>query len=440
MALRDIFKNKKQNKQIEQQAKLIDDFKTKSAGNWNFVGRNISGCWKIRIDLNMMYHIWRRNTLAWSYMELVSSAVGRRWFDIVDWDGEVVDDPWLIEEIETKLFSRNGKEWDFKIFKEQYYTHHFCSWQIIAVVRDAALGDLIQIADPRGVKINKDKAWNITSYEITTKGNGMTKTTVKVRAEDVVDQIVRFNDLNICKWLSVFEKVVYDALIDQESAKRTVYFFVNSAIPDAVFLLDDETMKSWVSADEIEAVKEKIHMQLSWSSNAHKILISPNIKDIKTLNVSNKDTDLIKIREHANKLMWVVFRINPKAVWLPTQIWANSEMIQINRNTQKQIDLYAEDLESFMNMSIRHLIWDRMWDKRIRLLNEQFISNEDMRKEDREDVLAWNMSRRQYRVARWWEVEDLPEFMDEFSVPTSQVFPQSGINLNQNNANEEIQD
>ncbi|HPJ86844.1 MAG TPA: phage portal protein [Candidatus Pacearchaeota archaeon] len=80
---------------------------------------------------------------------------------------------------------------------------------------------------------------------------------------------------------------------DTESSKRQFYFFENNSVPNALFMLDPNIT---MDKDKLSQIKEDVNNKYKGSENAHKIMIAGGIQDVKILELSNKDLDLINLR------------------------------------------------------------------------------------------------------------------------------------------------
>lgn len=138
------------------------------------------------------------------------------------------------------------------------------------------------------VKFYNKTTGDITRYEQRLPG----QEAIKFSMEEIAYFQFEKNPNNNYEGLSLLEGVIYDALTDREAMERNYQFFENGMMPDGIILLDPD-----FDADELEVAKGKLKADLQGTGNAHKMLITNTVKDVKPLSVTNKDLDFINQRK-----------------------------------------------------------------------------------------------------------------------------------------------
>lgn len=120
--------------------------------------------------------------------------------------------------------------------------------------------------------------------------------------------ITKFNTENPYEGKSSYETVVFDALSDTEASKRNFYFFRNNAMPNLILTMEDEI----TNPDEVKAAISRFEESYRGSENSNKVMASGGIKEVKTIDFTNKDLDLLELKKFSIKQFGMVFRIDPR--------------------------------------------------------------------------------------------------------------------------------
>lgn len=348
---------------------------------YTFLWNNLWDCWEIEISLNSFFEVQKYSSEAQAYKDKICSWI---WKDIYieneKW--EVVEDKKTLSDIK-KVFSVPT----FKMLKEQYFTNSFCAGEVYLYPKTNLLWDITaQVVDNRTITKEVDKYWNILWYL-------QPKTWKKILNDKMYNSISRYNSSNPMYWQSLYESIVYDAFSEKESSKRQFYFFKNNAVPNSVFILDPEI----ATKDNIKQAQEMIDNKFKWSANSNKPLVSNAIKDVKILDVTNKDLDLINLREFFIKKMWIVFQIDPRLIGFISDVGAYNSIQAIREEARTTLNWYSTQLENDMN-NFYKLFIDKKFKYKIKLESESFEDKEKKMESIRADFWMWAITLNEYRL------------------------------------------
>ena len=342
-------------------------------------------CGDFVITKDTYYNIQEWSWEAQAYKEKIVNRVWKNWM-YLEKNWEVFDNQKLLSEI-NNIFKDSTR----KTLKDKYYTNYFCSGDIYMYPKENILWEITcQIADSRTIVKNADKFWTVQSY--TQMSGGAVK---NIPYDWLYNSIVRYDPNNPVYWKSLYKSIVYDALSDKESSKRQFYFFKNSAVPNAVFMLDPEI----TNKETLDMIKSDMKDKYQWSENSHKTIISSAIKDIKILELSNKDLDLINLRKFVIQKMAILFQIDPRVIWFMTDSWADRSINAIRKEAGETIENLSNVFEDDINSFYRQFI-NKKADFRIKLDNESFEDREVVEENQRKDVQLWLITINEVRNER----------------------------------------
>lgn len=414
-------KSNKKDKSIDvDKIKGIIDRSTWGAYWTRFLWSNITGCGNVNITLQSFYNLQKENNEALAYKNKIANMVWQKGMYLVD-------DNWneYAEWKEVEFVRNTFKTPTFLNFKDMYFIQRFCSGEITIFPQKNALWEVkAQILDSRSVEKNFDKYWNlisITQWGNTNKYSNEDKKTYNL--DEIYHNII-LQDVNRYWYgMSAFNGIIMDALADAESAKRQLYFFINNAIPNALIMLDDAQFNS---QDEIQNAIDMLKNQYGWSEKAHKTMISNGIKDIKLLEVTNKDLDLLNLRKFTIQKMAMVYQIDPRLIWFKEwSSWNNAEIIEIKKEASDTIRSYAQELEENMNAFYKKFV-DKNFDKTIKIKSDTFQDDITIFEQSLKAVQYWCINRIEFRQrtgysidhAIWigWKEAELPKDMQDFTI------------------------
>jgi len=248
-----------------------------------------------------------------------------------------------------------------------------------------------QIVDSRTIIKEVDKFWNIVWYK---QISGMNMRNIP--KDWLYNSIVRYDSNNPNYWKSIYQGIVYDALSDTESSKRQFYFFENNSVPNALFMLDPNIT---MDKDKLSQIKEDVNNKYKGSENAHKIMIAGGIQDVKILELSNKDLDLINLRNFIVKKWWMVFQIDPRIIWFMMEWGADRSITAIRQEASETINNLSMQFEDDINNFYKQFVNPKA-DYRIKVDSELFIDRKEIEEGQRKDIQLWIITINEARCER----------------------------------------
>lgn len=357
-----------------------------------YLGNDIDALGNIRISLNTTFSIAKRNTIVSSATNLLSDRIGKSIY--IEKDGEIVENR-KAQEITAKakdFFAiptlHTYIERSIKILMasgQKFSTANSVNW----------LGevDKVRILDNRNVAIKVNDYDEVVSYEY------RWKKTQQLPVGLVADYVA-WSDLdNPILWQSPIYSVVYDVMIDDSIAKRNIFFFKNNADPSAVYMLDPENTTN----ESAVAFKKQLSEKYSGNGNNSKPLVSNVIKDVKVLELSNREIEMINQRLHSNKMIGVALGFDLRLLaYMKDTGGSYSEIDSLTLNqANSQIKSRATHIENSMNLEYTKLVWDTQWYK-IKLENNYFANKFKEKEIALEEVKAWVKQVDEYRDEFWY--------------------------------------
>ena len=353
----------------------------------------------IKFSYETMFSIQKKNPEAQAAKDLIARMIGRNWIKFIKWDLLYDDAKW--EALLLNTF-KDANTWSWKTFKDKYYTNYFCSWMVNAYY--ATMGDgsrRVQVLDSRYVHKDFDKYGNIT--QMTFNGEELSKS-------DTISQIVKYDPDRPGYWLSIYNTVVYDALADHESAKRNYMFFRNWAIPSVILTMEDDIENE----DEINAAIDQFEQKYQWTEKSHGILALWWVKEIRTLDISNRDLELLDLRKFSIKVFGMLFWFDPR--FLAFRDWENgshSEYAQLAVKSDKTMSTYADVLEEFMLSVTKDLYPEFPYDN-IELINDTFLDEVTKIDMYKSEIQNWISTPAEIIKRLWKPTNELSENMYKY--------------------------
>lgn len=320
-----------------------------------YVWSSVWDLWAIKTDKKDAFYILRKNVIVSAAWKLMSNRV---WANGI-W---LIDDKWEIVDLESDRVWKEIVERANKFFAiPSLYNYVYRSfgmilwaWQKFSTIDqmnwiwEATEESKIKILDSRYVSVKSDAYWTPVSYSY----NWLEQ----LSPEIVVDYIV-YEDLdNPIYGMSQIESILIDALTDYATSTRQLLFFKNNAMPNVVYMLDKSKIKNEEQAKEFERIITEKHW---WNSQSNKPLASTFIDDIKILEMSHKDLDLINQRIFSHKEAWVVLWFDLRLLsYMKDSWWSFSEMDSLTlKNANSQLEVYAKRIEVWMKLEYEKFIW-----------------------------------------------------------------------------------
>ena len=368
-----------------------------------------------------MYKVIKSNWIASASIKRISGRLWSQWFDVVDKDNNIVDLD--ADGMAKQIKQRANNFFNAPTFHNYVYDslyQIFASWKKYSIpgklnsrTWKATKDSVINVLDSRIVNIDMDKDWEPKSYRISNWLKSM-----KVDQKNIVDYIVYKDADAPLYWVSIFESVVHDALIDIESSGRQLLFFQNSAVPNAIVTLDPDVAQN---EKQSEMIKDKWEREFKWNTNSNKVIISNAVKDVKTLDVSNKELQLIDQRLYSDKKMWVAIWIDLRLLWyMKDSGSAFSDISFTTYHANEQLDEYSKYIADGMKLEYEKFV-DNMWDYKFVLKNEYYNDVTTEKDIDIKQIQNGIMTRNEYRKKRWELAPADNEVMDKYLVPQNYV-------------------
>jgi len=286
-----------------------------------------------------------------------------------------------------------------KLLKEQYFVHYFCSGDLYFYPQKNTLDEVkAQIIDSRTMQKYVDKLGNINGYKQTIKGVPR-----DIPEDKIYNSIVRFNANNPVYWASVYESILYDAMSEKETARKTFYFFKNDAVPNVIFMLNPE-----VDSDQVKDIQTIIDNKYKGTSNTNKSMVSNAITGAQVLDMNNKDLDLINLREFFIQKMGITFQIDPRLIGFVKDVWSYASIKEIRAEASETLQTLSNDFENDINEFYLKFV-DKNFQYRIKVNSETFGDIEAVREGQRKDVELWLRTIHQIWEERGQDTDLLPE-------------------------------
>lgn len=312
----------------------------------------------ISFSYDTMFQIQRMNPEAQAAKDLIARMIGRKWIMFKKGWLLYEDSEW--ERTLLELF-KDANTWSWKTFKDKYYTNYFCSGMVNAFYSTMGDGSTrVQVLDSRYVKKDFDEYLNITGIKYNWQELAINRT---------ASQIVKYDPNRPGYWMSIYNTVVYDALSDFESAKRNYMFFRNGAMPNVILTMDDDIENE----DEINAAIDQFEKKYQGTDQSHWVLALGWVKEVRTLDITNRDLELLDLRKFSIKVFGMLFWFDPR--FLAFRDWENgshSEYAQLAIQSDKTMSTYADVLEEFM-LSVTRDLYPTFPYEDIELINDTFL-------------------------------------------------------------------
>jgi len=306
---------------------------------WNFKSV-IDVCWELRINLDAIYLLKDYNSDIRSCINLISKKTSLNWLLLINDKGEELDPKKNFKEYDylNSLFSKQT----FDFWKKVFFTNTFLSWEnyIEPIYNWAWTINQALPIDSRGISKNINSNGQIDSFQ---------STTWVMNIDELLYSMYEMSSKNENESIWLINGIMYDVLNDMQSNKKNYSFFKNSWVPNAVFMLDPSMDK-----ETAKLFKEEIDRKFSWTSNAYKSITSQWISWVQTLNISNKDVELIALRQMSTDKITSAFWVSKKLIGYTSDTWSYSEIKEIradfNQSTIAGIERY---LEAVLNLFIQ---------------------------------------------------------------------------------------
>ena len=360
--------------------------------------RSLMQNWKLDIWINTYYKIYADNTDLRAGIRKIASKIWVKGFHFIDNAGNTIRRPALQTAVK-KIFSdpERGIK-NFIAFKREMVKDFYIAGEIYLLPIFSWMGQLLnfQILDPRTITKVYDKEGKIIRFEQRSQTGG------KVRKYDE-DKIYFYkleNDpKNPVNWLSLLYSVIWDVLTDAKATERNYYFFENDKVPRSVLQLSDDYD---YSDTDTKVEMEKLKQGLNATENAHKMITSNLVKDIKILEPTNKDIEFINQRKLTTDKVSALLGVPKTELWYSDNInYATAQQFYVTfidgkiKPDQEEFNfIYTDALKKFTNN------FDKL---NIVLETDDTVDIYEQHKDERLDVQAWILEVNEVRNNRGLE-------------------------------------
>lgn len=411
----------KSDKALDQSKEVI---KSMEMAGFSFVWNSFGALWEVRVDLSTMYKIVRTNKMAGAYIEKISNMVGRYWFYLEDGEGNMIDptkDKTAKEIIKQCSSFFKAWYWDnksFDLFASLYFTQVFASGEVVVTankLNDFALAPKdwhVKVLDTRWIKKKLNDFGEILWYEYKVKNS-----TEKFSPMEIMNFIAYPDVDNPTKGLSKFNRIYMEALANYEASSRQMYFFRNNAMPNVIVALDNLSGNPTDVKKKVDDFKNTWQEKFGGASNQGKPLITSVVKEIKVLDTSNVDMDLINLRKENDKDFAVIFLMDTRLIGINKETGSFSEIESTTiRQGNDQIDAYGELMSESLNILYRKFI-DPNLQYVIKLKNAEFTNDKEEREIAMKEIHSWVRTQNSYiQEFNSWTPQDDNEEMNSFVV------------------------
>ena len=364
-----------------------------SSTNSSFLWTDINQLGQINISQDTFFNLLEHDVIISSALKLISSKLSTE-LCLYEWGAK-------LETTQAKRILQEANEfiWPLHNYIYKSLAMILASWQKISSASQIRVADgrakswaKLNIYDSRQVQPEYDRdTGEVLRYNIYQNSSVYRK----LPRNYIQNQIV-YPSINgtPATWQSVFYSAVIDALSNKATAQKQFVFFKNNAMPNVVFMLDPEHIKNAEDAKEFE---RKLIETYWWAWNSSKPLMSMWIKDIKTLELSHKDLQLIDQRIYANQMCSIALWVDMRVLGYMKEGGAKAEMDSVSLvNANSWLDKWANIISDWLTEEInRFIIW--LWDSRIRVIPQYFQNKQFEKQMWLEEVQAWIITRNEYR-------------------------------------------
>lgn len=378
---------------ISERKKVIKKNNIEKTSSWIRLRDLLSSWTDFRISKDLFFELYKRN---WDIRWCVRDIAKRVWFKWIYLEKNwkiVNDNEWILKLFESPTF---------RMFKVEFFKYLLIAWEVYITYKWNILDWItwLRFLDPRTMV----KKYNPTTWEIE---QFVQIVLWKPRVEFSKDELAYFqlepDPFNEFEWLSLLEWVVYDAVTDSEATKRNLKFFENWMIPDWVIMLNPE-----FSEDELLTTKDRLESELKWTKNAHKMLISSTIKDVKTLSLNSRDIDFINQRKLTTEKICAVFIVPRSILGYIDDINRANWDISYKQYIEWTIRPFEQDFQNILIEVLKKFRPDKFlqlqksWIE-IKLDWESTEDRKFIEEWQREDIKLWIKSINEVRNERWYE-------------------------------------
>jgi len=256
-----------------------------------------------KISLHSLFGIYRNNSDVRNCVREIKNNVGKSGYKYID-----ATDP----EAEVKP-STKDEIWG--VFNSQESTHKTFKDLIDRTVRDLKIAGnayWLKLKNDQGVVLGFQPIDPRTMAIVANDSGHVFLFVQKVLGHEALeflpDDVIHFkgedDPLNEVFGLGELEPVIWEARTDNSAMIANFKFFENNAIPSALYILDEK-----IPTEKLRAKFDEIKKHFGSASNYKKVGAIVGVKDIKTINMSQKDMDFLAGRTFSTKKICASFGV-----------------------------------------------------------------------------------------------------------------------------------
>lgn len=192
----------------------------------------------------------------------------------------------------------------------------------VVLKNDAGKPIGFQPADPRTIAIIADKSGMIYKYIQKVIGED----TIEYEPTDIIHFKGDDDPVHEVFGLGKLEPIIWEARTDSAAMISNYKFFENNAVPSALYILDEK-----IPVDNLKSKFEEIKKHFGGAQNYKKAGAVVGVKDIKMLNMSQKDMDFLAGRKFSTDKICAAFGV-PKFLLGYTEAVNNNNGVELKQN------------------------------------------------------------------------------------------------------------
>lgn len=297
----------------------------------------------MRISVDSLYTVWRNHGDVFACVREIKENVGSQGYTWLNVKDENADPDITQIKIAEAALNYGGSFNDLKdIVMQDTSIAGNCYLLIQHSAGDGSTILGFDRIDPRTISVVMDQYGTI--FKWIQRVNGLMK-------EYLPSEVLHFKETDDPNspvfGLSPLEPIIWETRTDLSAMISNFAFFANDATPGAQYILEDG-----ISEEDKAKVVEDIRSQLKGAENRNKSTILRGVKEIKTLQISQKDMEFNLLRRFTTEKICAAFGV-PKAILNYTDgvNYANGEE-QTKKFWEGTINPKQNRWEKFINTKI----------------------------------------------------------------------------------------
>lgn len=265
----------------------------------------------------------------------------RKWIDTSEYYKDIND-----SRIEALLnFGKGFDDLKKKIIKDIELSEMCFLEKLYRINSNEVIG--LRVLDPRYMTIVSDDQYNPLRYIY---ADPKTRKVIRHEPENIYAFIRESDQDNPMFGMSRLEGLVNDVLGDEQSAIYNARYFLNDGLPSALYVLDGA-----IDANELDLLEEYVKKELTGAENKHKAIISPNIKDVKTISNSHEDMKFLEGRKFTTERICAALKVPKSIINYTDNVQRGNGDTQYTKYIENTIRPLERDLEQFINTILADL-------------------------------------------------------------------------------------